>query len=160
MLIGGGLVGASLDARYGTESAAFEEMLAQVPAAEAQDVDLAVRAASAAARSWRETPSGSARQRFDGWPVLSEHEEEIALLDALDGGNPVTAMRNDVQLAANLMRTYADWALELKGETLPLSADHLHYTTRAPYGVVVRIVPHNQPGDVHGGAQRGPPRGR
>jgi 2-formylbenzoate dehydrogenase len=35
--------------------------------------------------------------------------------------------------------------MELKGETIPASTDHLHYTMREPYGVVARIVPYNHP---------------
>jgi acyl-CoA reductase-like NAD-dependent aldehyde dehydrogenase len=146
MLVGGELVGAQSGSTYDTESPALEEFLATVPAADVDDVDRAVRMAVDGAKVWAETSvqerAATVRRMAE---VLVEHEQEIALLDALDGGNPVTAMRGDVRLAAELMRTYADWALELKGETIPLTPDHLHYTVRQPYGVVARIVPYNHP---------------
>jgi acyl-CoA reductase-like NAD-dependent aldehyde dehydrogenase len=146
MLVGGEMVAAQSGDSYETDSPAFEEPLASVPAADAADIDRAVRLAGEGAKVWAETPvqerAATVRRMAE---VLVEHEQEIGLLDALDGGNPVTAMRGDVHLAAELMRTYADWALELKGETLPLTPDHLHYTVREPYGVVARIVPYNHP---------------
>lgn len=146
MLIGGERVAAVSGGRYETESPSLEETLTEVPAAGSEDVDFAVRTALAAAQEWGQLPvqarASTVRRMAD---ALAENAAELALLDAIDGGNPVTAMRNDIHMAAELMRTYADWALELKGETLPLSTDHLHYTVREPYGVVARLVPYNHP---------------
>ncbi|MFC4118830.1 aldehyde dehydrogenase family protein, partial [Nonomuraea zeae] len=34
---------------------------------------------------------------------------------------------------------------QLRGEVVPASAEHLHYTVREPYGVVGRILPYNHP---------------
>jgi 2-formylbenzoate dehydrogenase len=77
--------------------------------------------------------------------VLEENAAELALLDAIDCGNPVTAMRGDIDAAVDLVRLFAGLAIELKGETLPASADHLHLTLREPFGVVGRIIPFNHP---------------
>jgi 2-formylbenzoate dehydrogenase len=35
--------------------------------------------------------------------------------------------------------------MELKGTTIPATADHLHYTVREPFGVVARIIAYNHP---------------
>jgi 2-formylbenzoate dehydrogenase len=51
----------------------------------------------------------------------------------------------DVARAAESLELFADLALELKGEVIPATADHLHYTVREPYGVVGRIIPFNHP---------------
>ena len=77
--------------------------------------------------------------------VLERHAAELALLDAIDGGHPVTAMRADVAVAADTLRLFAGLAIELKGATVPASAEHLHLTVREPYGVVGRIIPFNHP---------------
>jgi len=41
-------------------------------------------------------------------------------------------------MAADTLRLFAGLAIELKGATLPASAEHLHLTVREPYGVVGR----------------------
>ncbi len=146
MLVGGELVDAADGATYESVDPSSEQRIAEVPAATVADVHVAVAAARSAALEWRRVAprerAAIVRRCAD---ILLEHREELAVLDALDSGNPVRAMRIDVDIAADLMRLYADWALELKGETIPATADHLHYTVREPYGVVARIVPYNHP---------------
>ena len=77
--------------------------------------------------------------------AVLERREEFAFLDALDGGFPIRSMRNDVAWAAELTELFANSAMALGGDTVPASAEHLHYTTRHPFGVVGRIVPFNHP---------------
>jgi acyl-CoA reductase-like NAD-dependent aldehyde dehydrogenase len=74
---------------------------------------------------------------------VEAHAEEIAHLDAIDTGNPITAMRADVTKGIAQMREAAGLALELKGETIPLAG--LHFTKREPWGVVARMVTFNHP---------------
>ncbi|UVY95973.1 aldehyde dehydrogenase family protein (plasmid) [Mycolicibacterium rufum] len=76
--------------------------------------------------------------------LMREHTEELALLDAIDGGFPLPAMRDDVNWAAEVLELMADAAFDIGGRTIPLSAN-LHYTLQQPYGVVARIVPFNHP---------------
>ena len=146
MLIGGRLTGAIGGATSEVSSPATEEVIATVPEAAGEDVDAAVAAGLAAFPEWRDAgPQERAKSVRQLAQILLDNEAELAGLDALDGGNPVTAMRGDVQLAARLLHLYADWALELKGETVPATPDHLHYTQREPFGVVARIIPYNHP---------------
>lgn len=146
MLIGGELVAAADGGRYPTYSPVTGEVLAEVPAATARDVDLAASAASRAQPAWARTPP---RERASVLrtmaAVLRDHRDELGLLDARDGGNPVTAMTGDVDMAAELLEAFADWVTQLGGLTLPSGGSHLHYTVREPYGVVARIVPYNHP---------------
>ena len=69
--------------------------------------------------------------------------DQLALLDTLDSGNPLTAMRADVTKGVRLMGDAAGVALQIKGETFPLPG--LHYTQREPWGVVGRMVTFNHP---------------
>ncbi len=55
------------------------------------------------------------------------------------------AGRFDVANAVESMHLAADWAMELKGTTIPSTADHLHYTVREPFGVVARVIAYNHP---------------
>jgi 2-formylbenzoate dehydrogenase len=132
--------------RRPVEDPATEDTIAEVPDADERDVGLAVDAAAAAFPAWRRTAARDRARLVRGLAdVVREHVEEFAFLDALDGGFPITNMRNDVGWAAELLELFADWALQLGGETIPASADHLHYTVREPFGVVGRIVPFNHP---------------
>ncbi|MDG4771418.1 aldehyde dehydrogenase family protein [Solwaraspora sp. WMMD792] len=146
LLIDGRLVPAGDGGATPTRSPATGAVLGRAPAATVADVDRAVRAAHAAQPQWAATPprqrAAVLRSMAD---VLRAHRAELGHLDAADGGNPVTAMTTDVDLAAELLDRFADWADQLGGRTLPGGDDHLHYTTRRPYGVVARIVPYNHP---------------
>ncbi|KAH7124346.1 putative aldehdye dehydrogenase [Dactylonectria macrodidyma] len=123
--------------------------IAHVGQATAVDVDAAVQAAQAAFTSWRRT-SGRERAGLlrQAAAVLREHGAELALLDALDTGNPVAETIKDAAAAAASLDYYAGLTPMLRGETLPgpESADeYLHYTVREPCGVVARIVASNHP---------------
>ena len=122
------------------------EHLATVPAATADDVDAAVRAGQAAFAEWRHVAPRERAARVRAWAELvREHTDELAELDAVDAGLPMHAGRFDVGNAVEAMHTGADWAMELKGSTIPATADHLHYTVREPFGVVARIIAYNHP---------------
>lgn len=120
--------------------------LAHVPVASADDVADAVARAEQAAAGWRRTaPRDRARVVRRLADALEEHAEELAWLDTLDAGLPLWMMRIDAATGIERMRLFADWAMELKGETIPASAQHLHLTFRRPFGVVARIIPFNHP---------------
>jgi aldehyde dehydrogenase (NAD+)/betaine-aldehyde dehydrogenase len=70
---------------------------------------------------------------------------EILALEARDTGNTLAKLQADVQIAAGYLEYFAGLGSELKGETVPASAQGLHFTLREPYGVVARIVPFNHP---------------
>lgn len=130
---------------YDVEDPCTGDVLTQVPDCSSEDVDRVVATAHAAQRDWAlRTP----RQRGTALRALAtlmrDHSDELALLDAIDGGFPLPAMRDDVTWAADVLELMADDALDLGGRTIPLSAN-LHYTLQQPYGVVARIVPFNHP---------------
>ncbi|MGB3068313.1 MAG: aldehyde dehydrogenase family protein, partial [Ottowia sp.] len=71
--------------------------------------------------------------------------QPLALLDALNNGNPVTALAHDAGFAADCLDYFAGLATEIKGETLPMGNGHLNYTVQEPMGVVARVVAYNHP---------------
>jgi betaine-aldehyde dehydrogenase len=112
----------------------------------AADVERAVAAAGAAFPAWRDTPSQErARAVRDAAAILRAHADELATLDALDGGNPWQAMRYDVEISAEYLEYFAGLILEAKGSTLPVKPGVLNYTIREPLGVVARIGAFNHP---------------
>jgi len=127
-------------------SPATSEALGSAAVADATDVARAVEAARAAFEVWRDTP---AQQRAacvrEAASVLRRHAEELALIDAVDGGNPFNAMLYDVELSAAYMDYFAGLVTEMKGSTIPVSPSVLNYTVREPLGVVARIGAFNHP---------------
>ena len=131
---------------YDVECPATESSLATAPDATPDDVDAAVRAAADAASSWRHVDVRERSRRLLALAeVVRAHAEELALLDALDSGNPVSAMRNDVAWGADVLELFAGYGSHLGGSTIPASVENLHFTRREPFGVVARIVPFNHP---------------
>ena len=93
-------------------------------------------------------PSGGSAGARGGCRVaqrLRDNAAQLALLDALDCGNPVSEMGSDVMVAAALLDFFAGLVTELKGDTIPMGPDVLNYTEREPLGVVARIVAFNHP---------------
>lgn len=120
--------------------------LGHVARAGAADVETAVRTARSAFPAWRALPprerAALLRRVAE---VLRANGDALALLDAANCGNPVTAMRKDIDIATGTLDYFAGLAMEAKGETVPMGPRLLNYTVRAPLGVVGRIVPFNHP---------------
>ena len=145
-LIGGELVPASTGRTFAIINPATGEKLADVPACDEHDVHRAVLAAQQAFLSWRKlTPVERAAYCRRFAERLRARVEVYAMLDALDLGSSLKAMRKDVASAAALIDYYAGLAPEIKGETIPATAQTLNFTIREPFGVVGRITPFNHP---------------
>ena len=146
LLVDGKLVPAAGGGTFEVVDPFTQASIAIVPDAGVEDVDSAVVAADAARRAWRAVPAVErARQVLELADVIEAHGEELALLETLDVGSPISNSRNDVRIAVAQMRMYAGFALEIKGQTIP-GAGPLHLTVREPVaGVVAKIFPFNHP---------------
>lgn len=146
MLIGGEWAGSSDGKTFATYNPANGEKLADVPAATPEDVDRAVRTAHQAFKDWRRLEPLDRAKLLDKLAArLRQEARTLGLIDALDSGNTLKAMINDVTGAAERMEYAAGLALELKGSVIPQGWGTLNYVLRQPYGVVSRIVPFNHP---------------
>lgn len=122
------------------------EPVGRVPAATADDVDRAVNAAARAQVSWAKKSVWERAAVLRGLAAaIRSRGPEILELEARDTGNTLAKLQADVQIAAGYLEYFAGLGSELKGETVPASAQGLHFTLREPYGVVARIVPFNHP---------------
>jgi betaine-aldehyde dehydrogenase len=114
--------------------------------ASAEDIDRAIAAARTGFEAWRDTaPQERARAIRRAAAILREHAESLARTEALDTGNPLTAMLYDVAISADYMELFAGLVTELKGSTIPVGTGSVHYTLREPLGVVARIGAFNHP---------------
>jgi acyl-CoA reductase-like NAD-dependent aldehyde dehydrogenase len=122
------------------------EPTGRVPAATANDVDRAVKAAAQAQLGWAKKSVWERAAVLRGLAAaIRTRGAEILTLEARDTGNTLAKLQADVQIAAGYLEYFAGLGSELKGETVPASAQGLHFTLREPYGVVARIVPFNHP---------------
>ncbi|MFQ5851839.1 MAG: aldehyde dehydrogenase family protein [Candidatus Binatia bacterium] len=146
MLIGGEWVKSQSGQSFATYDPAIGEKLCEVPFATEADVERAVEAAQRAFYLWRQVDSFERAKKVSAFAdLLRQHAEDLALLDAVDSGNPVTAMKGDVLMAAGAMDYLASLSAGIKGEVIPGKAGMLHTVFHEPYGVVVRITPFNHP---------------
>ncbi len=123
--------------------------LAQVASTDAADVDLAVAAARRAFESgvWaRQAPRERKRVLLRFAELILEHGEELALLETLDMGKPISdSLAVDIPATARCIAWYAEAIDKIYDEIAPTSHQALALITREPVGVVGAIVPWNFP---------------
>ena len=128
---------------------ANEEEICQVAEANTADVDKAVRAARRAFEHgpWRRAhASERGRLLYQLADLIEAHGEELAQLECLDLGKPISAIRkNDVTKTVACYRYFAGWADKTQGKTIPIDGEFLCYTRHEPIGVVGQIIPWNLP---------------
>ena len=114
--------------------------------ANAEDVDAAVQAAHRAFRTWRAVkPLERAALMRQVAARLRAHAEELAMLDAVNCGNPVREMMRDINTAVAQWDFFAGLVTEIKGETVPMGDGVVNLSVREPFGVCARIVAYNHP---------------
>jgi acyl-CoA reductase-like NAD-dependent aldehyde dehydrogenase len=151
LLIGGQWVDACSGATFDTVDPATGEVLASVAAAGREDVDRAVRAARRAYEDeWRAiSPAARGRLLIRLAELIEENVEELATLETLDVGKPLTeSMYVDMGITSEVYRYFGGWTTKICGQTLPVSppvGSAFAYTRREPLGVVGAIVPWNFP---------------
>ena len=120
--------------------------LGPVPQATADDTIYAITSAKEAFKTWRHVPPlKRAAMLRQAAGIIREHAHELAMLDAANGGNPVTEMLSDANVAAGLLEFFAGLVTEVKGDSIPMGPDAVNFTVREPLGVVARIVAFNHP---------------
>src|SRR6266849_8379835 len=78
--------------------------------------------------------------------LMKRHANEIAALESLDAGKPISGvLRQDLPAAIDTLTYYAGWTDKISGEVVATRDDALTYTVRDPVGVVAVIVPWNFP---------------
>jgi aldehyde dehydrogenase (NAD+) len=149
MLVGGAWV----DARSGRVFENINPFTGRVwsvaPDADAEDVDLAVRAARRAFDDgpWgRMTGTERARlmRRLAG--LIADNAERLAAVETTDNGKLIREMLGQLQALPEWYHYFAGAADKLQGETIPSDkANFFVYTRREPLGVVAMITPWNSP---------------
>ncbi|WP_445116186.1 aldehyde dehydrogenase [Acinetobacter sp. WZC-1] len=115
----------------------------------AEDVDLAVEAAKQAFESgvWsRRTPAERKSVLLKLADLLTQHEEELAVLESLDMGKTIReSLDMDMKDAASAIRYYAE-SIDKIHDLIAPTGEAFHGTiTHEPIGVVAAMTPWNNP---------------
>ena len=148
MLIDGEWVYAASGETFETINPAHGTVITRIASGDHADVDRAVAAA---------------RSAFDdsAWPMMNPHErtkvllriadaieahaDELARMESLDAGIPITITRNLIAGAVQTFRYYAGWPTKMVGTVNPVDVSVHSYSVREPIGVCAGIIPWNGP---------------
>lgn len=147
LYIHGGYVDASSNQTFQSINPANGEVLADVAEAGAADLERAVESAEQGQRIWAAlTGIERARIMRRAVDLLRERNDELALLETLDTGKPLSETRSvDIVTGADVLEYYAGLAPAIEGEQIPLRDSSFVYTRREPLGVVAGIGAWNYP---------------
>lgn len=147
LYIGGRRVDATSGKTFETLNPANGELLANVQQASQADIDRAVESAREGQRVWA-AMSGMERSRILNRAValLREHNDELANVETLDTGKPISETTTvDIVTGADALEYFAGLAPAIEGAQIPLRESSFVYTRREPLGVIGAIGAWNYP---------------
>ncbi|GBU09015.1 5-carboxy-2-hydroxymuconate semialdehyde dehydrogenase [Gammaproteobacteria bacterium] len=123
------------------------EIIGQVAAGTAKEVNLAVASAKAAFPKWSKTPAQErARLMRKLGDLIDENVNKIAYLETLDTGLPIHQTQNVlIPRASHNFSFFAEMCTRMDGHTYPVDDQMLNYTLHQPVGVCALISPWNVP---------------
>jgi acyl-CoA reductase-like NAD-dependent aldehyde dehydrogenase len=149
LLIGSEWVEAADGRTFETIDPSTGEVICEVAQAGAEDVERAAQAARAALEGeWGKMPAAGRSLLINKLAdLIEQNAEELAQLESLDNGKPVTiAGMVDIPQAVAHLRYYGGWPTKIEGETIPVSWPNMFvYTLKEPVGVCGQIIPWNFP---------------
>ena len=124
-------------------------VLAQMARGQAADIDAAVASALAAwgDRRWRAlAPRARMDVLFRFADLVQRHAHELALLETLDMGKPISDVLNiDIPEVLRTIRYFAECIDKIEGAVTHTDPSALHLIVHEPLGVVGAITPWNYP---------------
>ncbi|SJM31847.1 aldehyde dehydrogenase [Mesorhizobium delmotii] len=149
MIVDGVQVAALSGKTFATLNPATGEVLAELPAASAADVDKAVTAARYAFEDGRWSklaPANRKKVLLKLASVIEENALELALMESLDSGKTISDCTSiDVPEAINSLRWHAEAVDKIYDQVSPANDSSLGLVVREPIGVVGIVLPWNFP---------------
>ena len=146
--IDGEFVAAASGDTLESRNPATGELLGQVASCTEADAERAVTVARDAFQrgEWsRLAPGKRKRTLLQLADLMEANKQELALIDTLDMGKPITSSLSDMAGAIACLRYQAECIDKLYGEVAPTGEETLALVLREPIGVVAAIVPWNFP---------------
>src|SRR5580692_6083890 len=125
-----------------------EQVIAEVPDADEQDVNRAVAAARAAFDSgpWPQTTAQDrGRMLFKLADKIRQNSAMLAEIECRNTGKPIVEAEYDITDVATCFEYYGGLANKVLGSVNPVPANALSFTLREPVGVAGQIIPWNYP---------------
>ncbi|KAI8892864.1 putative aldehyde dehydrogenase, partial [Globomyces pollinis-pini] len=123
------------------------EYICDVYEASSKDVDVAVKAAQKAFKSWKTVGGyerGECLRKLAD--LVESNADELADLESMQNGKPRQVARYvDLNKVIKHYRYYSGWADKNHGKVMNISSSLQSYTIHEPYGVVGQIIPWNVP---------------
>lgn len=148
LVLGGERVPAADGKMFGVTEPGTGGPMAEVAEAGPED---ARRAVHIAHRAFEEGPwprtSATERGRvlLKASNLVRERLEDIAVVEARNGGKPINAARGEIGLVANTLEYWGGAANKIFGESIPVQDPGLDVSLREPVGVCALITPWNFP---------------
>jgi acyl-CoA reductase-like NAD-dependent aldehyde dehydrogenase len=148
MVLGGERVAAADGKAFDVTEPATAGLMAEVAQGGAEDARRAVTVATDAFEvgAWRRM---SARERgrllTAASLLIRERQEDLARLEARNGGKPIGSARAEIDIVANVFEYWGGAANKILGETIPIVPPGINITLREPVGVCALITPWNFP---------------
>ncbi|MFD2207059.1 aldehyde dehydrogenase family protein [Kiloniella antarctica] len=122
-------------------------VFAKVSAAQTEDVELAVNAASKAFKEvWKDfKPSKRGEILAKAADLLEQQSDLFAVVEALDTGKPLAEAQGDVSSSVGALRYYAGCADKIQGDSFPLGDGVFSFSSVEAVGVTAHIIPWNYP---------------
>lgn len=135
--------------RFDSINPATGDVIASVAAGNSKDIDAAVAAARKSFRSgvWSRMAPRSRMEVFYRFnELIDEHAEQLAVLDTLNMGKPISDMLNiDLPSVIETFQFMAECIDKIEGSVTNTQSDVMHFVLREPLGVVGAISPWNYP---------------
>jgi betaine-aldehyde dehydrogenase len=125
-----------------------EEVIAEVPDADATDIDRAVQAARQAFDSgpWgKSTAQERGRVLFRLADRVRKEAAQLAELESRNSGKPIVEAEFDVADVATCFEYYGGLATKVTGQVNPVPDNALSLSLKEPVGVAGQIIPWNYP---------------
>ncbi|GGO85419.1 acetaldehyde dehydrogenase ExaC [Wenjunlia tyrosinilytica] len=145
--IGGEWVDPVKGAYFENPSPVNGQTFTEIARGTADDVDLAVRAAQAAAPAWGRTSAGERAAVLNRVADRMEASlETLAVAETWENGKPVReTLAADIPLAIDHFRYFAGAVRAQEGSIAQIDDDTVAYHFHEPLGVVAQIIPWNFP---------------
>jgi succinate-semialdehyde dehydrogenase / glutarate-semialdehyde dehydrogenase len=125
---------------------ATEEVLGELPLADAADLDRAVDTAARGFKIWRHSTAQERAAVLQGAArLMVERQEEIARIATMEQGKPLAETRIEVMMNVNLFNFYAGECQRIYGRQLVRPVGMRSTVTYEPVGPVAAFAPWNFP---------------
>jgi len=149
IFIDGKFLDAASGKTFDNISPSQNRVIGQIASGDIEDVNRAVASAKRVfdAGTWRDMNPRDKKAIMLRWAqLLGEHREELAFLEAIDTGRPISdALGVDAPNSTRVIQWYAETIDKTYDEIAPAPRNALAMITREPLGVIGAVVPWNYP---------------